>query len=232
MITGDKNEGTAYSLQAVVVHSGTSGRGHYVTYLNRKADHHWTLFDDHQVKEVSEGLVLRQEATILIYSRLREFRQDPEEATLPPGWRETPPGQSKAVIPSDAPVGNNLGTREASINKGPPRPHTEDLEAHVVIDVKKEGGVTPPTVQIGDIVVASGHHIEDPPRSPPENSEEPEAWDVEKEWMELDLSSDRVLEGSPSTGNLQKPQEQDDDDDDDVVFIQRIQRIQRKRKLY
>jgi hypothetical protein len=28
------------------------------------------------------------------------------------------------------------------------------------------------------------------------------------------------------------PYADDDDDDDDVVFIQRIQRIQRKRKLY
>ena len=74
-LMGSERGGEAYALQAVVVHSGGSGRGHYVTYLNRKTDHRWTLFDDHQVQEVPEELVCNQEATLLVYSRLRELRE-------------------------------------------------------------------------------------------------------------------------------------------------------------
>lgn len=57
-----------YQLQGVVSHIGMDATsGHYVTYIHTCAG--WTLFDDSNVREVSETEVLRQQAYILFYQK-------------------------------------------------------------------------------------------------------------------------------------------------------------------
>ena len=109
-----------------MVHRSVSGRGHYVTYLSRNTDHRWTLFDDHKVQEVSEGLVLRQEATILIYSRLRELRQDPKETDSPSGRLGTPLGHEEVITLNDDLDEATTETGNGSHTEGPSQSQTEN----------------------------------------------------------------------------------------------------------
>ena len=50
-------------------HIGTDATsGHYVTYIRTYAG--WTLFDDSNVREVSETEMLKQQAYILFYQKM------------------------------------------------------------------------------------------------------------------------------------------------------------------
>jgi hypothetical protein len=109
--------GSNHVLKAVVVHKGSSvDKGHYVAYIQPANGKSWALFDDQTVKWVQEEEVLRQEASLLIYSRqppptlfgerktnqLTTDRIDPPNAshqqqgrdsieTVPPGNKEKHP---------------------------------------------------------------------------------------------------------------------------------------------
>ena len=54
-----------HTLEWMLLLDATSG--HYVTYIHTCAG--WTLFDDSNVREVSETEVLRQQAYILFYQK-------------------------------------------------------------------------------------------------------------------------------------------------------------------
>ena len=56
-----------YQLRGVVVHHGEAGSGHYTSFV-RMFDDRWYECDDFQnPRVVSEEMVLRQEAYILVY---------------------------------------------------------------------------------------------------------------------------------------------------------------------
>ena len=56
-------------MQGVVSHIGTSATsGHYVAYIHTSEG--WILFDDTNVREVSEAEVLKQQAYILFYQNI------------------------------------------------------------------------------------------------------------------------------------------------------------------
>ena len=110
--------------------------GDYVTYLTRKTDHHWTLFNDHQVQEVPEELVCNQEATLLIYSRLRELRPDRTE-TGSSVKRETPSEHEDTdTLPTDR-VEDVLAARQVYHYEGPAQSLVARLEEHEAWDVGK-----------------------------------------------------------------------------------------------
>ena len=61
------SEGVTYHLQAVVVHIGASGAGHYVCYV-RRATGQWEFHNDEVLPvPVAQQAVGRQRAFILIY---------------------------------------------------------------------------------------------------------------------------------------------------------------------
>ncbi|KAH7442367.1 hypothetical protein KP509_03G085100 [Ceratopteris richardii] len=68
-VNGCEDEELAYSLYAVLVHSGWSTHsGHYYCFV-RTAGDKWHIMDDSQVSPVSESIVLAQKAYILFYVR-------------------------------------------------------------------------------------------------------------------------------------------------------------------
>ncbi|XP_068635464.1 ubiquitin carboxyl-terminal hydrolase 21-like isoform X2 [Aristolochia californica] len=63
----ETHEELKYDLYAVVVHEGVySGFGHYISFI-RSSEHCWFQLDDEKVTQVSEELVLSQQAYILFY---------------------------------------------------------------------------------------------------------------------------------------------------------------------
>ena len=58
---------TVYKLVAIVAHSGTMNKGHYVCYS--KIHDQWILFDDNKVSKVSQEEVFQSQAYLLFYVR-------------------------------------------------------------------------------------------------------------------------------------------------------------------
>jgi ubiquitin C-terminal hydrolase len=70
--------GTIYSLYGVVVHRGTSGQGHYLSYIFHQRN--WYEVNDKKVTLVQEEMVLQQSAYMLFYEleRKHTILLDPE----------------------------------------------------------------------------------------------------------------------------------------------------------
>ncbi|KAK1324659.1 Ubiquitin carboxyl-terminal hydrolase 20 [Acorus calamus] len=66
--TQENKEEMLYNLYAVVVHIGSCGSGHYISYV-RPSPGSWYQLNDSEVSQVSEEEVLKQNAYILFYIR-------------------------------------------------------------------------------------------------------------------------------------------------------------------
>jgi ubiquitin C-terminal hydrolase len=62
--------GSIYSLYAVVVHRGTAGQGHYLSYIKHQKN--WYEVNDKKVTQVQENIVLEQCAYMLFYELERK----------------------------------------------------------------------------------------------------------------------------------------------------------------
>ena len=101
----------SYSLAAVVVHSGSLGGGHYVTYARRGThtrcpplgcDCKWYLFDDAAVREVSVDTLLRVNAYVLFYTKQllpdEALRRDLDRSTV---FAMSDAAAASAALPHD-----------------------------------------------------------------------------------------------------------------------------------
>ncbi|KAK1274244.1 Ubiquitin carboxyl-terminal hydrolase 8 [Acorus gramineus] len=96
-----------YNLYVVVVHIGSCGSGHYISYV-RLSPNRWCQFNDAKVSEVSKDEVLKKEAYIVFYTRESvsgaKLSADNTEAdfegpvwdTYPPSPKMSDSGQSSA----------------------------------------------------------------------------------------------------------------------------------------
>lgn len=84
-----------YRLSSVLVHSGTAGGGHYFSFVHG-SDGRWYMKDDERSYQVPADRVMRQQAYILLYTRL------PEATTAPPKAPSEPmsPKQAGSASPS------------------------------------------------------------------------------------------------------------------------------------
>lgn len=63
-------DGTSnYDLFAMVRHQGSSGGGHYLAYTKSHVTQQWYRFSDHEVSQVTEDQIAKQEAYVLFYRR-------------------------------------------------------------------------------------------------------------------------------------------------------------------
>ena len=88
------NASLNYSLYAVIVHEGSSmGSGHYVCYA-KAANGMWYLFNDSQVRQVSEKIVFSQSAYILMY-------ESKDSRCLYPSFRSVYPDVPDITVAED-----------------------------------------------------------------------------------------------------------------------------------
>ncbi|XP_064473286.1 ubiquitin carboxyl-terminal hydrolase 16-like isoform X2 [Ornithodoros turicata] len=67
----EQGSSTEYTLYGVVEHSGRLSGGHYTAYVKQRSSGHWFHASDSHVSEVTEPTVLKSQAYLLFYERLR-----------------------------------------------------------------------------------------------------------------------------------------------------------------
>jgi len=117
-----RREGFAYSLHAVLVHSGHSlNSGHYYTYV-KNSNGTWHMMNDSQVQTVSTATVFAQHAYILFYHR--QQAQTPSAAGSQPALSSRPAAAPKVPVPVSKAVAatmvleTNAATNDGALDSG------------------------------------------------------------------------------------------------------------------